>query len=155
MGYTWNIFHCTEKNWIDRWHVSVKQAWLQAKHSLNLFVLCRDWIFKSEKILLVLVCEIHSWVSCFLYSIEICCLSFFRRCFTKLCCILWPVFGCCALQMLIFNAKSSKNCRALKWIQYGRVGTEGRECYLVMCARATIKYQYVSRNVAYSWIMVG
>ena len=34
-------------------------------------------IVKSEKVLLVWVCEIHYWVSCFLYSLEMYCLPFF------------------------------------------------------------------------------
>ena len=32
-------------------------------------------MFNSEKILLVLVCEIYFWVSYFFYTLEICCLS--------------------------------------------------------------------------------
>ena len=31
-----------------------------------------------QKVLLVLVCEMHFWVSCFLYSLDICCLPFLQ-----------------------------------------------------------------------------
>ena len=41
-------------------------------------------MLNSKMVLLVLVCKMHFWVRCFLYSLEICCLPFFTRCFAKL-----------------------------------------------------------------------
>ena len=52
---------------------------------IHFIELDRGKILKTEKVLLVLVCEIHFWVSCFLYSLEICLLvTIFTRCFAKL-----------------------------------------------------------------------
>ena len=60
----------------------------KGRQSFSLIVLVtylnRARMLNSEKVLLVLVCEIHFWVSCILYSSEICCLPFFISCFAKL-----------------------------------------------------------------------
>ena len=38
----------------------------------------RGRMLYHQKVLLVLVCEMHFWVSCFLYSLDICCLPFLQ-----------------------------------------------------------------------------
>ena len=57
----------------------------KAKHYKNIKISGnhknRGRMFKSGKVLLVLVCEIHIWVSCFLYSLEICCYHFLHGVF--------------------------------------------------------------------------
>ena len=42
--------------------------------------LIKGRMFNSEKVLLVFVCEIHSWVSCFSYSFEF---TMYYKCFAK------------------------------------------------------------------------
>ena len=70
-------------------------VYLQNVNKVNVNKLCekvnkhKDWqiitelnrgrMFESEKVLLVLVCEVHFWVSCFLYALEICCLPFLQN----------------------------------------------------------------------------
>ena len=44
----------------------------------------RGRMLNSEKVLLVLVCEMHFWVKFFLYSLKICCFPFFIKYFAKL-----------------------------------------------------------------------
>ena len=44
----------------------------------------RGRIFNTVMVLLVLICELHFWVSSLLYSLDICCLPFFTRCYVKM-----------------------------------------------------------------------